>query len=484
MLKGLSSALALAAVALLAMAGTASAASFTVNDLTDEHDADFGGSFDGTCDTGGAVCTLRAATEEANADAGPNTITVSVPGTINLTHGVLLISQQTTVSGNAAGTTIDAGGASRVMSVGGAASSVTLNDLQLQDGATNGANGAGLFDNVTLLTLNRVTVTGNTLTSGGGDAGGGISTAGSGNDLVLNDSTVSGNTITGTGGLGGGIRATGALTLNRSTVSGNTTTIDDAGRGGGVDVNIASGTSALTITNSTISGNHAGGTAGANGGGGIFAGSGATPVTITNTTIAGNDAFGKGGAAIFALSGVTIENSILALNTSTLSSPNCSFIFSPTAINNIEGGTDCGFVAPGNQQNVSSSALNLGALADNGGFTKTRALGPGSVALNAASNDCGGLTEDQRGIDRPQGAACDVGAFEVQADTDGDGILDDDDSCPSQAGPVSNGGCPLPVSPPPTTTAPTPTVTASATKHCKKGQKLKKGKCVKKRHKS
>jgi hypothetical protein len=60
----------------------------------------------------------------------------------------------------------------------------------------------------------------------------------------------------------------------------------------------------------------------------------------------------------------------------------------------------------------------LGPLADNGGRTETHALLPGSPAIDAiAEADCIDLAgspvaEDQRGVDRPQGAGCDIGAFE------------------------------------------------------------------------
>jgi hypothetical protein len=61
----------------------------------------------------------------------------------------------------------------------------------------------------------------------------------------------------------------------------------------------------------------------------------------------------------------------------------------------------------------------LGPLQDNGGPTFTQALDPASPALDAGANDptCGfGSTPflDQRGVSRPQGAACDIGAFELQ----------------------------------------------------------------------
>lgn len=59
---------------------------------------------------------------------------------------------------------------------------------------------------------------------------------------------------------------------------------------------------------------------------------------------------------------------------------------------------------------VSFAALELQPLADNGGATKTHALGAGSVAIDFVVRDC--LPTDQRGVARPQGPKCDVGAYE------------------------------------------------------------------------
>jgi hypothetical protein len=50
-------------------------------------------------------------------------------------------------------------------------------------------------------------------------------------------------------------------------------------------------------------------------------------------------------------------------------------------------------------------------LADNGGPTLTHALLAGSAAIDAANTTVCPAT-DQRGVARPQGAGCDVGAFE------------------------------------------------------------------------
>jgi len=60
----------------------------------------------------------------------------------------------------------------------------------------------------------------------------------------------------------------------------------------------------------------------------------------------------------------------------------------------------------------------LGALAFNGGPTRTRALQAGSPAINAGSNPLG-LTTDQRGTGFPRvvGAAADMGAYEFATAT-------------------------------------------------------------------
>ncbi|MDW8255368.1 MAG: choice-of-anchor Q domain-containing protein, partial [Chloroflexota bacterium] len=55
----------------------------------------------------------------------------------------------------------------------------------------------------------------------------------------------------------------------------------------------------------------------------------------------------------------------------------------------------------------------LGPLANNGGPTLTRALLPGSPAINAATDTC--PPTDQRGVLRPVDGACDAGAYEYGA---------------------------------------------------------------------
>ena len=52
----------------------------------------------------------------------------------------------------------------------------------------------------------------------------------------------------------------------------------------------------------------------------------------------------------------------------------------------------------------------IGPLADNGGPTQTHALLEGNRGIDAATDPCPAV--DQRGVSRPVGGACDVGAYE------------------------------------------------------------------------
>jgi hypothetical protein len=63
-----------------------------------------------------------------------------------------------------------------------------------------------------------------------------------------------------------------------------------------------------------------------------------------------------------------------------------------------------------NVTTVSPNSLKLGPLYNNGGKTRTHEIAQGSVAIDAALGDC--PVNDQRGVHRPQNAACDVGSFE------------------------------------------------------------------------
>lgn len=224
-----------------------------------------------------------------------------------------------------------------------------------------------------------------------------------GNTAVLNmrNSTVSGNeALSADAGEGGGgiyLDFGATLHMSRSTVSGNSTAAD----GGGIGTDDTDSDINIRIVNSTISGNDA-----ANTGGGLLVRDEASAV-VELTTIAENSAASGGG--IYnesATSQVLAERSLLGGNTAP-DGPNCAGPITSAGFN-LDIGASCGFGATGDIEN--GSAL-LGPLANNGGPTETHALGAGSDAVDAAGS-CDRVT-DQRGTSRPQGAACDIGSFEL-----------------------------------------------------------------------
>jgi hypothetical protein len=78
---------------------------------------------------------------------------------------------------------------------------------------------------------------------------------------------------------------------------------------------------------------------------------------------------------------------------------------------NLDSGTTCRL---SQATDLSSTDPLLGPLAGNGGPTQTQALQPGSPAIDHGGTSANGCPPaDQRGITRPQGPACDIGAFEL-----------------------------------------------------------------------
>jgi hypothetical protein len=131
-------------------------------------------------------------------------------------------------------------------------------------------------------------------------------------------------------------------------------------------------------------------------------------ISCINCTLSANQAAGAivgGGNLANDLGSVVLINTILANN------PSASNV-SGAVIDgghNLSSDATCGFTAFGSA-NVSDP--KLGSLGDNGGFTRTIALLPGSPAIDAADNEASPPT-DQRGMPRPYGASSDIGAFEL-----------------------------------------------------------------------
>jgi hypothetical protein len=221
-------------------------------------------------------------------------------------------------------------------------------------------------------------------------AGGGIFNSGA---LTLTSCTVTRNH----GDVGGGIfNDEGMLSLIDSTVSWNI----DASIGGALYNHKGS----ATLTNSTLSNNDTGI------GGAFYTDQGS--VTLSHCTIAEG----------FLVNRIANDGGIVTMQ-GTLLQGTCTLDSVTSGGNNIESpGNTCGLDPLADQSNVSEAALNLGPLQNNGGPTLTQAPEPPSVAIdvidpeNCADADGQPLTTDQRGVTRPQGPRCDVGAVEVIAD--------------------------------------------------------------------
>ena len=202
-------------------------------------------------------------------------------------------------------------------------------------------------------------------------------------------------------------------TVVNTTVSGNA--VQNAG--GGI---FNDSYSSVVAINTTVSGNSA------RTGGGIF-NSPVGSVTATNTTISGNTAQQGGGGIYNGLIGATGENTNFFLKNSLLANNglagNCVNENQASVLSagyNLSDDSSCvAFLTNTGDENAISAGLDPNGLQNNGGPTQTIALLPTSLAVDAipvsACTDVSGnsLTTDQRGITRPQGSACDIGALEL-----------------------------------------------------------------------
>jgi hypothetical protein len=320
--------------------------------------------------------------------------------------------------------------------------------LTISTGANGGPGGVGGgIYNVGTLTLNGVTISGNHAGAGafggsggaGGSGGtggiGGCCGDGGGLDSAAGVVMITGSTFAqnqaGNGGPGG---AGGASALGDMGTSGS----GGAGAGGASGGGIAVTGGSAMITNSTFTANVSGlggdggdapggghqgfgngGNAG-NGstGGGVFVRGGAT-VTLSNVTIADNQVSvagtpgisGTGGAAgaagIPPFGGGVYTNGSPATNMKdTLLAGNG---LGNCAGSTTDGGHNLSFGDASCPAAFAGGDPKLGALRDNGGPTPTKGLGAGSAAIDRGAG-CG--TTDQRGVLRPVGTGCDIGAYE------------------------------------------------------------------------
>jgi predicted outer membrane repeat protein len=405
--------------------------------------------------------SLRQAIVDANNAVGADTVTfqAGLTGTITLTTGQLYIADSVDIQGpGAAVLTVSGNNSSRVFYLynSDATIDVIISGLTITGGSDT--IGGGVVDFDENLTLDQVTVTGNTAA---GD-GGGLWADGFSMNLTIRDSTFSGNTA---GSDGGGIYVEdtgGPLLIQRTTITGN----DAADDGGGIY--FYDPDDDVTIEDSTISGNSAGGLGGgiylydtdggthvirgttvsgndAQAGGGLFLYGPDNPFSIENSTISGNQATaGDGGGiylynlyAAFALRHITVSGNTASGTGGGVFTPNASVPIDNSIVanntagtnndlgNGIDGNFDLSFSlveAPGTA-NINDSGGNifnqdpqLGPLQNNGGPTQTHLPGAtgASPVINAGSSV---FTVDQRGQPRPVGAAVDMGAVEVNPGT-------------------------------------------------------------------
>jgi parallel beta-helix repeat protein len=365
----------------------------------------------------GASCGLRDAIAKAvNGDI----INFNLPAgstAITLLLGQLELSTNLSIdaSGTSGGVTVDGNKNDRVFHVD-ANVAATFTSLTIQNGNTGGDGGGIYIDAGGNLALINSKVTGNTA----GGFGGGIENYGGtlaltnsavsnnqaktnfggidnwhGATATLSNSTLSGNTATGyTGGIYNGYDS--ALTLSGCTISGNT-----GNQGGG----IYNG-GLLTLSNSTVTGN----TAPDNGAGGIDQDEyyGPSTLTLINVTLAGN-AGGDLGSYFQSVGNARLINTLVGACTTDMTG------HVTDNGGNLDGGDNCGFTAATSK---SRATLNLGALADNGGPTRTLMPGANSDAvgrgLASTCKTAPASGVDQRGLLR-SATACTSGAVEVGA---------------------------------------------------------------------
>ncbi len=343
------------------------------------------------------------------------------------------------------------------------AGTLDLNTATLSGNSASGQGGA-VYNTGTL------TATGSTFTSNTSGSGGAISSQGS---LSLSSSTISKNTAVGSTAWGGGLYiSAGTATVTSTTFSNNSLTVNGAQGAGGAIANFASltlnssnilnnktiganglggglfifNTGSATVSNTTFDSNQSpsgagiyddlgtlnvsGSTFSNNGasakGGGIFA---SGTLNITNSTFSSNLATTSGGALEVMAATVQVKFSTFNANTAAMGSAindqatttikasifansvgnNCAGVATTSAGYNISDDISCNFHSTGDLNGINPS---LGGLANNGGLTKTHALQAGSVVFNSVPLAACSVATDQRGTARPQGTACESGAFE------------------------------------------------------------------------
>jgi hypothetical protein len=274
--------------------------------------------------------------------------------------------------------------------------------------------------------------------SGFGECGGLL-----GATLTLTNSIVVGNQTSGSSfAIGGGVCA-GIATVGASAISGNSVSSangDASGGGAALDGG--------NFRDSTVSANSVGGTT-AHGGGivhQIFSSESVRdPLDITDSTITGNSAsgttsssaggleqlqeptLGKVGPLSIVFSTVAGNSAASGANVGNDGDTDPLTSFASTISDPLGGGASCAGITLTDQGytqvtdtscgTTAAADPRLAALADNGGPTETMLPADTSPLVGRVPPGVctGTVTADQRGVTRPQGSACTVGAVEVAA---------------------------------------------------------------------
>ncbi len=341
-------------------------------------------------------------------------------GAVAVDGGAATISASTfsfnvTGTGGVGGSTISAGGGGGSGGEGGAIAvkdgtatviTSTIDHSSLGDGGAGGAGGllggaggsggpGGGVANEGTLTLRMSTIAANTTgngtiggtgtmgaplgTPGSGGGGGGISTSGpatiAGDAIVANatgDRAATGARAGGGGGIVACVAAPQTVSVDDSTITENTTPSADSEA---IEVDCGS----MTLLRATVAGN----------------------------SEAGAPSLGTGIEVVGPTSVLAEHDSLVSDNGTTNCAELSSGRLSSQGHNLNFPDLSCPHELTGNPR--------LGSLSPNGGPTESIPLQPGSAALDAipAGDSSCAQSTDQRGVQRPVGRGCDVGAFEV-----------------------------------------------------------------------
>jgi hypothetical protein len=357
------------------------------------------------------VAAVPAAAAEvtvtSTADSGPGSLRAAIaaaqpgdtiafglplPATITLTTGTLVVDKDLTIAGpGAAQLTVRRDAAApdfTVFQVNGAVTA-TLAGLTIAGGGRD-VRGGGVFNSGNL-TLSKTVVRDNLANWGGGIWNNEAAS------LTVLDSAIVNNASMDTGGALVHCCDTSSLTFVRSTVAGNVSH-------DGVAIDISSAyysTTPLTLrlVSSTIDGV-------------IMNDYGFLDLIVDSSTLTTSEARPLLSNYYGYASTVRARNSILAARSGQRVLDEG---FTATSLGyNIFSDGFAGVALPTDRP---STDARLGPLQNNGGPTATRALLPGSPAVDGGwctDSDGAAVTADQRGVSRPQGASCDIGAFEVE----------------------------------------------------------------------